>query len=70
MADAVLHILDNATKFGVDPNKVCMAGISGGGRIAAGAMNLLVKDGQSHRVKALFLHTAMLSHEVGKLPED
>ena len=43
MVDCVLHILDNASKFGVDPNKACMAGISGGGWIATGAMNLLVK---------------------------
>ena len=70
MADCVLHILDNASKFGVDPNKASMAGISGGGWIAVGAMNLLVKAGQSHRLRALFVHTAMLSHEVGKLPEE
>ena len=49
---------------------MCMAGISGGGWIAAGAMNLLVKAGQEHKVKALFLHTAMLSHEISKAPED
>ena len=40
---AVLHILDNPGKFSINPNKVCMAGISGGGWIVAGAANILVK---------------------------
>ena len=46
-----------------------MTGISGGGWIAVGAMNLMVKDGQSDRIKALFVHTGMLSHETGRVPE-
>jgi acetyl esterase/lipase len=61
--EAVLHVLDNPEKFGIDPKKACMAGISGGGWIVAGATNVLVTKKKIHRIKALFIHTGMLSDE-------
>ena len=47
-----------------------MSGISGGGWIVAGAMNLMAKKGSINRVKACFIHTGMLSNECGNMPED
>jgi acetyl esterase/lipase len=60
--------LDNSSKYGIDTNKVCIAGISGGGHIVAGATNLLIKSNQFHRVKALFIHTGMLTDENQNVP--
>ena len=61
--------MDNPTDFGVDASRVCIAGISGGAWIVAGAANLLVKSGKMHRVKAVFIHTGMLSDETQNVPE-
>lgn len=69
-AAAVRHISQNATKYGVDKNQMCMAGISGGGWICFGAGNQLAKTGEAHLVKANFVHTGMLSDETAHLPED
>lgn len=60
---ALKHILANAAKFKVDSSNVCITGISGGGWIVCGAANLLAKANELHKVKALFIHTAMLSNE-------
>lgn len=64
------HILDNSKKYGIDPKRACLAGLSGGGWIVTGAMNLLVKASKSHIIKALFIHSGMLSNEPGRLPDD
>lgn len=56
-------MLEHGEEYGVDPQKVCMAGISGGGWIAVGAANLMAKAGDISKVKALFIHTGMLSNE-------
>lgn len=68
--DSLLHILDNPGKFGIDPNRVGIGGRSGGGWIAAGAMNLMIKAGQANKVKALLICTGLLSNEVSKVAED
>lgn len=68
--DAVIHIMDNPYKFGIDAGRVCMAGISGGGWIVAGAANLMVKSKEISRIKALFIHTGMLSDECSQISED
>lgn len=60
---AIRHVSKNATKYGVDKTKMCTAGISGGGWICFGAGNQLAKCGESHLIKAQFIHTGMLSDE-------
>ena len=67
--DAVMHIITHNCKYGIDPAKVCLAGISGGGWIVAGAANLMVKAGTINKIKALFIHTGMLSDECQRIPE-
>ena len=42
-----------------------MAGISGGGWVCLGAANMLSKKGNGYMVKAQFLHTPMISDQVG-----
>jgi acetyl esterase len=68
--DAINHVLANAEKYGIDTDKTCIAGASGGGWIIGGAANLMVKSNTIDKIKAVFMHTGMLSHEVGKIPED
>ena len=55
MAAGVRYIHKNADKYGVDPEKLAMAGISGGGWITVGAANLMAKADDLHIVKALFI---------------
>lgn len=54
----------------VDTSKICIAGISGGGWIVGGASNILAKSGEANLVKAVFMHTGMLSDETGSIPDD
>lgn len=42
-ADVVYHIMKNPTRYRIDTNRVCMAGISGGGWIVTGAANIMAK---------------------------
>ena len=46
-----------------------MAGISGGGWIITGAANLMAKKNKLSKIRALFIHTGMLSDECGRIPE-
>ena len=69
-ADAVHHVMNNPTKYRINTNKVCLAGISGGGWIVVGAANLMAKEDKLSKIKALFIHTGMLSDECGRMPED
>ena len=66
----MLKILESPKKFGIDPSRVCLAGISGGGWIVAGAANLMAKEDKLGKIKALFIHTGMLSDECGRMPEE
>ena len=68
--DCVNHGLANAAKFGINPNKCAIAGCSGGGWIVAGAANLLAKANDLGKIKAIFMHTGMLSDSTYALPED
>lgn len=68
--DCVNYVLANAGKFGINPNKAAMAGCSGGGWIAVGAANLLAKANDLGKIKALFIHTGMLSDTTASVPED
>lgn len=68
--DSILHVIDNSSKFGIDPKRVALGGRSGGGWIASGAMNLLIKSGQGHKIKALLLANGMYSLEVNRVAED
>ena len=68
--DVVCHVVANPTKYGIDTKRICLAGCSGGGWIAVGAMNLLIKANKAHLVKALFIYTGMLSDETANVPDD
>lgn len=59
--DAVKYIHKNSSEFGIDPNKICLAGTSGGGYVSLGASIMLAKNDESHLVKSLQLHCPMLS---------
>lgn len=69
-ANTVRHISKNETKYGIDKNQICIAGISGGGWIAFGAGNILAKAGESHLVKAQFIHSGMLTDATADVPKD
>ena len=59
--DAVKHIHKNAGEFGIDPNKICLAGTSGGAYVSLGASIMMGRNNESHLVKSLHLHCPMLS---------
>lgn len=67
---AIRHVSQNAVSYGVDKSKICIAGISGGGWICFGAGVQLAKTGESHLVKANFLHTGQLFNETQDTPDD
>lgn len=66
--DALCHIMNNAGECGIDENKVVVSGISGGGWICVGALNLMAKTGASElsKIKGLMVITGMLSGEIFK----
>ena len=68
--DCMKYVFANATKFRIQPDKTVMAGCSGGGYIAVGAANLLAKSNELGNVKALFIHTGMLSNATQHIPKD
>ena len=68
--DAVTHVLSDPAKYGIDATKASLAGASGGGWIAGGAANLMAKANSLHKIKAIFMHTGMLSNESARVPED
>jgi len=49
--EAIKYICENAASFGVDPNKIAIAGHSGGGYLCLGAMVLLAENNESSLVK-------------------
>lgn len=69
-AAVVRYVNKNGDQFGVDPNKICISGTSGGIWIAAGAANLMAKAGDLNIVKAFFLQQGMLSNEMANLNRD
>lgn len=68
--DVIRYIYTHGPNFAVDPNKLAIGGESGGGWIAAGAVNLMIKAGDIDKVKTVFLETPMLSDEIPKVPEE
>jgi acetyl esterase/lipase len=68
--DGLEHIVSKADTYSIDKSKICIAGISGGGWIVAGAANMLAAADKTNLVKAMFIHTGMLSDETAKLSED
>ena len=49
--EVVKYVSLNAARLGIDPNKICIAGDSGGGYICLGAMVLLAQRDEAHLVK-------------------
>jgi len=48
---AIKYIVENAESFGIDPDRIAMAGESGGGYICFGAMVMLAQKNEGHLVK-------------------
>ena len=61
--DFTEFILANAERFRISPDRVCISGCSGGGWIVLGAANLMVKKGTIGKIRAMFIHTGMVSNE-------
>lgn len=53
---AVTHIRDNAASLGIDKDKICLYGCSGGGYAQSAACSLLAKKKQSSTVKLAILN--------------
>jgi len=69
MADVTRYLLEHGAKHRIDPNRMIMGGVSGGGWITAGAANLLAKSNELGPIKALFIGAAMLSDETSRIDE-
>ena len=52
--------MENAEKYGCDPNKLCVTGESGGGWISMGASILLSREDKCDKIKLLLLTCPML----------
>ena len=52
---SVKHICQNAGEYGIDENKICLTGRSGGSYLSLSAAHMLAKANEVHMVKALFL---------------
>lgn len=69
--DSLVHVFFDTKKYGIDQKRIAIGGISGGGWIVAGAMNLIIKENKPYQlIKAVFIQTGMLSDETSKVPED
>ena len=63
-------MIANASQYGIDSSKVCIAGESGGGWIIIGAANLLAKANDLSKIKAIFCQNGLLSDSTQDLPTD
>lgn len=70
MVDSIDHIIDNSTKYGINPKKICLAGLSAGAWIITGAANILGKAGQLGKIKGIFIHSGMLSDETRDISDE
>eukprot|EP00092_Neocalanus_flemingeri_P037993 GFUD01041361.1.p1 GENE.GFUD01041361.1~~GFUD01041361.1.p1 ORF type:complete len:353 (+),score=93.20 GFUD01041361.1:247-1305(+) len=61
--EVVKYVSLHAADLGVDPNRIAMAGESGGGYICAGAMVHLARQGEGHLVKLAVPVIPMLSDD-------
>lgn len=64
--------MENAGTLGIDPDKVVIGGISGGGWITCGALVLMAKSNHPclPRLRGYICNTGMLSGEIGKIPKE
>ena len=51
----IKYVLANTAEYNVDPNRIVLAGISGGGMSAAAAAYHLALNNESDKIKACFL---------------
>merc|ERR1712183_737508 len=58
----IKYVSTNASKLGVDPARIAMAGESGGGYICSGAMVQLARQGEGNMVKLAIPIVPMLSN--------
>ena len=49
--EVIKYVSNNAERLGIDPEKICIAGDSGGGYVCLGAEVLLAQHGEGHLVK-------------------
>ena len=61
---AIEYFYNNADKHGIDKNRICTTGMSGGGWIAMGSAILMARENKSHMVKVMILTCPMLNDHV------
>ena len=59
---SVKYVYENSSSLGVDKNKICVGGQSGGGWICLGAIYHMIKASEAHMVKSQFLICPMISN--------
>ena len=69
MADAVKFIYNNAPKYGIDRNRIGLAGQSGGSSLALNGSLILANAGLAYMIKALFLCCPMIGMPYEDLPD-
>ena len=69
---AVDYFIENAEKYGCDPNRLAVGGTSAGSWITCGANILLSREGRSDKVKLMILSSPMLGGSTiyGNTPKD
>lgn len=67
---SVKYIHSNADMLGVDKNKICASGTSGGSWICLGATYHMIKANEANMIKSLFLICPMISDQTGSLTEN
>ena len=56
---ATKHILENAFKYGVNPEKICIFGEDGGGNMCVGTCMHLAKNNESHLIRLALVDMPM-----------
>ena len=57
----IKHIYELSDSYSVDKRRICLGGRSGGAYLTLGAALMLVRNGEAHMAKAMFLSAPMLS---------
>lgn len=67
--ESIDYIYENSDKLGINKNKICVGGLSGGGWICMGAMVQYYKQKKRNPVKCQFLITPMVAEVLPNVPE-
>lgn len=67
---ALKYLINNANEYGVDPNKIALGGVSGGGFTVMISSILLARNQEQSLVKKLILVSPMLGRNLDYVPID